>query len=70
MAARKAGKPLDLDQVNQVFLELSKYAPYVPVYQAPEPAPAPPLRDPRTGALMSRARYTDTSVSVFEDRLR
>lgn len=68
MVARKAEKPLDLAQVNKVFKEMAKYSPYVPVVQAPELDPFPPLRDPKTGALMSRSRYTDTSASVFEGR--
>lgn len=65
MVARKAGAPIDMEQVNKVFQEMAKYTPYVPAYTAPEPPPAPLLRDPKTGAVMSRARYTDTSASVF-----
>lgn len=66
MVARKAEKPLDMAQVEKLFQEMAKYSPYLPTYQEPDPNPLPPLRDPKTGALMSRFRYTDTSASVFE----
>lgn len=66
MAARKAGKPIDMTQVERVFAEMAKVPPYVPPFQIAEQPPMPPLRDPKTGALMSRFRYADTSVSVFE----
>ncbi len=68
MAARKAGATLDLAHVSKVFKDMAKYSPYVPAYQAPIDTPAPPLRDPKTGALLSRFRYSDSSASVFEEK--
>lgn len=68
MAARKAGTTLDLADVNKVFEDMAKYSPYVPAYQTPIDTPTPPLRDPKTGALLSRFRYSDSSASVFEEK--
>lgn len=62
----KATHPeLKASDIQKVFKELAKFGPYVPVLDAQNQETLPPLRDPETGALISRFRYTDTSASVF-----
>lgn len=68
VVGRKAGKFFEMAQVNKVFLATAKFFPYVPARQATGPNPPPPYRDPKTGALTSRSRYTHTSAYVFEGR--
>lgn len=66
MKAQAADKALTDTKIQEVFREMAKFGPYVPVSTPQEPQPLPPLRDPETGALLSRFRYSNSSAFAVE----